>query len=310
MNIVQSTYKRNISSLIAESILNNCIVHINTNALYVHYCLNKHKKKSSLVKVYQEAVQNNNYIRSKYYGRDKRTFRIFAVKGYVNLINESDPIVLKSIQSRYEDGYIVVFDYKVHEYNIFRSLLNVPDCPQDIHKFVSDTLGVPRSEAKVIDSTLLYAREESVIRMCQSLVDSKKYDKESLRSIFDVFSNLRVYIEAYNKTKIEMFRKTGYVVNSYGRKIYPKDESSIFNNIIQSIGTELLIDDLISIDLLGLKKTHILFHRFDSIYFDVDKSQLENSIGVIKRTMENIHPEYHLEVGIQIGRGLTSMLEL
>lgn len=304
-----SSYKRNLKSILAENILGKLKIYINTDILNSHILLNK-TQKGSIVRIFKEASENDGFIKCRYYSRNKKTFRLFTAPGSINLINESDPVVLSSIVSRYNDGYVVEFDYITHEYNILCGMLGLSEFPEDIHTFVQESLNISRKEAKLISIPMLYGRDQDFVNICKKLLSSKTYSTDGVEKIILTFKELRNHINKFISDREKQYKEHGYVVNSYGRKIWPKDKNCIFNNVVQSIGAEVLIEDILSVAELGLKNTDLMFHKFDSLIFDIDKQNLSGSIRKIRKIMENINQDFNLRVKIKIGKNMADMQEL
>jgi len=122
---------------------------------------------------------------------------------------------------------------------------------------------------------------------------------------------MREKISEFIKPHLDSYREFGYVINPYGRKIYPKSEDVIFNNIAQSIGSEILIDCIVKLNsFIQKKRINILFQRFDSVYFDFDKENLYNHLEDIYNIMCNINPDIELKAKINVGTSVGTLKEL
>lgn len=302
------TYKRIIRSSIAEQILSKCGIYVDLNVLRAHFISNNVPKTSEIYRYMKSASQGGGYIYTRYHSKDITTSRMFVEKGYLNLITLSDPAILSSIKSRYDDGIIVSLDFKAFEPSIIGHLLG--ECfPYDIHTWAENLLGLSRSEVKKMNMTLLYCEsfEDKIVEYCEELL-SKSIDADKCFEYVNRFTEIRKSVENYISPHEKIFVKNGYIVNTFGRKIYIKESRNIFNNMVQSIGSEILVESIIDVSkFLKNKKSHILFHRFDSIYFDFSKESFLKDIENVIKIMENSGGDIKLNVGIQLGNSLNSL---
>lgn len=297
-------YTRLIRSAIARQILSNCDIHLDTCSLRTNILVNKsnHIGTSELNK-WLNAAYPNKFVTTKYNSLKYTTHRMFVEKGQLNPITLSNPQILEAITSRYNDGKIYEIDWKCHEYTILKGLFPIlKNYPDDIHTEVSNILKCSRSEAKQIDSLLLYGDDNEVVNW----FNTSTYDE--IGWLYDLIRPIRIEISEYIDSQFETYIKSGYVINLYGRKIYPKSKRNIFNNIVQSIGVELLVETIIKLhNLFGMTDGYnLLFHRFDALYFDLESDILINKII---STMENIDPRFNLKVNIKSGDNLREIKE-
>jgi hypothetical protein len=294
---MHSSYERSIRSAIAEQILNKSSVYLQNSLLKIPFLMKVQSKsvdKNSEFYKFYKLSTNNTLISTEYYSRDKRTFRIFTKSGYPNFITLHDPHIMKAMKSRHPLGKIVMIDYSVFEFTIIGNILGIKDFPEDIHSYTANEFGCERSDAKRINGVLFYGNEESIGNMLEHT--------DGLTTEFGTFvMDIRERINQYVDTLSEVYTQGGWVLNSYGRKIYPKNEDSIFNNVIQSIGSEILIESLIELyKYTKDKPIDIMFHRFDSLFFDCSKEGIEDIEGV-KHIMENINPDIPLKTTVHVG---------
>jgi len=305
-----STYLRQLESIKAEQILSKSKIFIDTNSLRPH--LIGKPNQGDVYRYMKNASQGGGYISTEYSSRGKITNRMFTKKGHLNLITLSNKIILKSIKSRYEDGFIVVLDYKNYEPTIMRQYLDLDFC-EDLHTWASELLRLDRSIVKTYNMAILYGKsfDTQILRISKELTNDHGCKEYNMINYLGTMEQLNLQILKYVDSVIESFKFNGFIVNLYGRKIYPKDASNIFSNEIQSVGSEILVDAIIKIDeLLNEKGAHLLFHRFDALYFDISKSALRNMLPKIIKLMESANPDINLTVGIQLGKDLTSLKEL
>lgn len=282
---VWDNYDRLMRGAMAEQILNRAKIRVNTPILKT---LVENTKRSDpfyreYVMYHKAAQAGEGYISSRYYSRDKVTARMFTESGCLNLINLSDPTLKRAIVSRYAKGSIVCIDFSTFEFTIIASILKEHGCtiPIDVHTHTANLLGCTRDEAKTHNGVLFYGTNENVVGLCESLGVN---DDAWLTYVQDVRQAISSYMKQY-----ESYDDVGYVVNLYGRRVYPKASNTIFNSVVQSTGSDILIEAIISLDsMLKNKKAEILFHRFDSVYFDFARSELYELLTHVNATMQNV----------------------
>lgn len=308
------TYSRIVSSSIAEQILGECSVFIDVPKLQALNRIPKSGDKDRF-KFMRKAIEGDGYISSKYYSRDKRTFRIFPAKKELNLINLSSEDVLKSMRSRYKSGKIVCMDYSNFEYSIMRGIFEeLTDTPADLHQWAADLFDTTRDSVKAMNHAMVYGSTEDIrlmIRRVRELVEKSSNNNNNGEEYINTIFKIRGMIKDYTNGLVDGYKKNGYVLNHYGRKIYPKNEDSIFNNIIQSNGSEVMVDALISLwEKSKREKWNILFQRFDAIYFDFSsEALLEGRVDEVKKIMEGVNDNYDLSVSIKMGDSVYKLKE-
>lgn len=301
-------YNRLIRSAHAEQVLSKCKIYVDIDMLRKHNIRRQDSVNSEMYRYLKCASENKSYIHTKYYSRNKTTFRLFTTKGNLNLITLSDPDILSCIKSKYDDGYIVEIDYTSFEYTIMLNLLNIVNAPEDIHLETTNILGCSRDEAKKLNNAILYGSPVSTVIS----TINKKYDSSSIKKYISLINKIVTPIHEYENDNKDSYLKNGYVVNSYGRKIYPKRVGNIFNNVIQSIGSDIIIEAILRItDFIKNKDANLMFHRFDSLYLDISKDTLYKHLNGINNIMKQIpSPSPRLGTKIKIGKDLTTLEEL
>lgn len=311
MDQIVSTYQRLTRSATAEQVLSKAKIFIDTNVLRPHLIGDDVDKSSEIYKFMKNASQGGGFISTEYDSKLKITARMFTKKNHLNLITLHDNRVLKSMRSRYDGGFMMMIDYSNFEPSIIKSILGL-SYSSDLHQEMADILGTDRNVAKRFNMELIYATNfnYSIERVVGEL-SSVGLGREEILTYVDHMVSIREFTNAYIEPMMEMYSTNGYVANSYGRKIYPKNERNVFNNIIQSIGSEILVEAIIKLDtLLQGTQAHILFHRFDALYFDISKPALFQNLPRIIKAMESIDDSIDLKVDINIGGDLTSLKEL
>ena len=312
MNETKTTYQRLLRSSQAEQILSTSKIHIDVAKLRPHLIGNTTEKSSDLYKFAKQASQNSGYIYTDYDSKTKTTARMFTKRGHLNLITLSDERILSAINSRYENGRIICLDYKAFEPTIISNLLDEP-LPDNIHEWASSLLDVPKKVIKVFNMELMYGEDFSyhAKKVMVSLTREYGVDEDSLVEYVDTFKNIRTNIDSYTQAISETYDTKGFVLNSYGRKIYPNHKRNIFNNVIQSIGSEILAEAIIELDkFLNGREAHLLFHRFDALYLDMSKQAILKGLSKIIKIMEGAYADAPLKVGIQIGEGMSSLEDI
>lgn len=308
-----SHYKRLVRSIEAEQILSRCTIRINVDTLRPHIIGNNVDKNSDPYRYMKNASAGGGFVQTEYSSLDKVTARMFTKKGCLNLITLSNKAVMKSMDSRFPKGKIVCLDYKAYEPSIIRSILG-DVMPEDIHKWATDTLMVvPRGVVKLINMQCLYAKnfETMIGRHAETLVCEHGCDPDDVLEYVKRMDSIHLAVEEYLTPLREQFDQAGYITNKYGRKVFPKDRTAIFNTVIQSIGSEIIIEAIINLsDTLKGKEAVLLFHRFDALYFDMGRDALIRHLGKIIKTMESADESVALKVGIQLGDTLASLEEI
>lgn len=288
-----SDYRRRMRSAFAEDILSKSDIYLNVPLLKM---LSYGKSNQQADKLYHNCSQSK--INARYYSRDKVTARLFTMEGSFNPITLSDPDIKECIVSRYRsEGVIVELDFSQFEPSIMFNLMNF-SFDGDVHNIVSDKFNISRQDAKKLNNAYFYGMSSENVK---KLVDVNEY--------FHLMSEFAITKEKYVQPHIEHYREHGYVVNFFGRKIYPRSEHTIFNNLIQSTGSDILIEAIIRI--YKQNKFNIIFHRFDSLFFDMKISDVYLYLSELRNLMcTNDIPGLHLHTSVYIGNNLNKLKKL
>jgi len=303
-----TTYQRILKSSIAEQILADCKIYVDVDTLRPHLIGDRVSKGSEVYKYMKNASQGGGFVSTKYHSKDIITARMFTCKNHLNVITLSDPVVLSAMKSRYDRGVMAVLDYKAYEPSIIRHILG-NSFPENFHTWAAQILCLDRSDVKRVNMALLYCEdfEARAVHTVDDLV-GMGCDPNHIVSYICHMEDIRNKIDEFVGPHIKTYQKYGYIVNSFGRKIYPKESRNIFSNMIQSIGSEIIVDAIIDTnEFLSGKKSHLLFHKFDSLYFDISRGDFSKNIDAIVKIMESIGGEIQLKVGIQLGNSLNSL---
>lgn len=312
--MVDNTYDRLIKTTIAEKIMNKSFVNFDMgyfSTVFNDKRNSREKLDPEFVKFYKYAKDGSGIVSTKYNSKNKVTARMFTEKGFPNFITLSNNEVIRSIKSRYnKSGCFALMDYSNFEYKIIRKILKLNDFPDDFHNESALLLGVDRDIVKKLNNMVFYGEINNNWKNNLSKYLSKTSEenlKKYLYYIKEIKSSTRDLLTEKNKE----YETNGFVLNYYGRKIYPNNQKDIFNNIVQSTGSEILIDAIINIDnYIANKNIHFMFHRFDSIFFDCEIEQLKKDLETIISLMELACETIPQSVKTKVGKSLLNMKEI
>ena len=186
---------------------------------------------------------------------------------------------------------------------------------QDIHSLTaSEVFNVPitdvdeniRRSAKAINFGIIYGI--SAFGLAKQLNISRTEASEYIKSYFAKFSSIKEYMA---ETK-EFAKKNGYVNTIFGRKCIVGDidtknparrsfmERAAINAPIQGSAADIIKramirmhDELRNSEL----KTKMLLQVHDELIFEADEKEIDDSIRIIRKVMENAHkPSQELSV--------------
>ncbi len=226
---------------------------------------------------------NKKTLQVEYSNKRALTGRIYCNDKKFNpqFLPKTSP-VRSEIVSRFKKGSITVFDYVSFETKIslflsknegFIKKYKNCDLHTEISKIIFDTKEVTpaqRTAGKQINHSIIYgASDEKLKTLLQANNINEKLIlkiKEFLKPIID------------NSKKIqEDYKKNNVLINPYHTVIHPKKEWATYNNFIQSIAADIVVDKLFKIKhLLENYKSKFLYQVFDSFVFDIhpDESDL------------------------------------
>lgn len=219
-----------------------------------------------------------NYKLAKVHYSNKRTItgRILAKDNYnpQNLEKNNDDRT--KIISRFEDGYILAFDYISFEPKIAIYLSGDDSFienyySKDIHYEAGILLfDVPELEpgqrkfAKSIVNPLLYGAGDDLL--LKNLAEQFSNPQEQLQKIRKFLKPILGYSEQLKK----FYKHNGYLVTPWGSIIKPEKEFAYFNNFMQAFAAEIIVDKIIEIkELLKNYKSQFLFQVHDSLILDL-----------------------------------------
>jgi len=210
------------------------------------------------------------------------------------------------IVSRFDNGKIVSFDYTSFEARIALYFCGDNDFIHNYQKsdlhfetakilFGRDNISDEnRTFAKNINHSILYgAAKKTVLERISYL--------NSAEEIYYNILNFLSPILKKSKEIFKVFRSFGYVVNEWGTMVYPEKDYAAFNNYIQSMATEILIDKTSEIKkFLSNYKSKMIFQVHDSLVFDISPD--ENFI--IKELAKIIMKYKEMSFSVTYSRGL------
>ena len=196
----------------------------------------------------------------------------------------------KKIISRFRNGRIYQFDYTSFEARIALYLSEDEEFIQDYydkdlhsetatiifetHDFTSEQ----RDVAKLANMAIMYGASEAT---AMKLLGNYPDHHEKLRRI-------KVFLEPiFKRAKeiIEESNQNGYLINKWGSIIKPEKDYAGFNNYLQSIAAEIVVDKVLEIkELLKPYKSQFLFQVHDSLVFDVHPEEIE-LVQIIAKTL-------------------------
>jgi hypothetical protein len=239
-------------------------------------------------------------LRLKYSNKRTITGRINCVDKRFNpqhLARKSEE--RNRIASRFNKGEIAVFDYVSFETKL--SVLLTKDkefigrmSGLDMHvetakalyskKTISES---ERSVGKQVNHSIIYGIGSERLN---ALLAEKGVDTGSVKEVRKL---LKPIIDN-SKRVSEEFKKTGYIVNPYRSVIYPQKEWAVYNNYVQSIAADLVVDKLFAIKkLLHGMRSKFMYQVYDSFVFDMHPEE-SFLIERIKETLQK-SGSYHFD---------------
>jgi len=157
-----------------------------------------------------------------------------------------------------------------------------------------------RGVGKRVNHSIVYGigKEKLMLYLIESGISEEKTKKR----IKQVQEFLKPILDNAKSIK-EEFKNCGYIINPYNSVIYPQKEWAVYNNYVQSIAADLVVDKLFIIrKLLSGMKTRFMYQVYDSFIFDVHPDELF-FIEKIKSTLEK-SGSYRFEVECVTGKNL------
>jgi DNA polymerase I-like protein with 3'-5' exonuclease and polymerase domains len=201
-----------------------------------------------------------------------------------------------AIVSQYKNGKIVTFDYTSFEIKLALFLCQdeafiIANKDKDLHaetaKILYNKLDITieeRSIGKSINNTLLYGGGQELILSKMNGVVNSEIKLEEVKKFLEPILEMRQRIS-------DSCKEFGYLINVFGSIIRPEKSWAIFNNFMQALAADILVEKLFLIrDFLSKHKTVFLFQVHDSFIFDFhpDEMFLIDEITIILSSFEKI----------------------
>jgi hypothetical protein len=216
------------------------------------------------------------------------------------------------ICSRFQNGLIAVFDYVSFETKLSVLLTKDEDfisknANLDLHietaKIIFENDGInpdQRNVGKKINHSLIYGiGQEKLI----SFVRENGFNDEIANlKVKAIRKFLNPILENAKKIKDD-FKKQGFIINPYNSVIYPQKEWAVYNNYVQSIAADLVIEKLFLIrTLLNGMRSKFMYQVYDSFIFDVHPDEFF-LLDKIKESLQK-GGTYHFDVECVAGKTL------
>ena len=254
------------------------------------------------------------FVKVNYSNKRTLTNRIVC-KDEWNVQNEpKDSARRRDIRSRFEGGKILVVDYTSFESRISIFLTKDVDFirkyrDHDIHNDVAEIIfpntkisDVERKVGKTTNHTMIYGGSNDLL-----LKIVGPYSEEPEETLYYIRKLLAPIISNSKKTNEECHRN-GFIKTPWGSIIRPDKEYAAYNNLIQTIASEILVDKMIELkEFLKNKKSRLLFQIHDSIVFDVSPED-ENIISDIIEIMSKFKKSL-FSVDYKIGENYMELFE-
>lgn len=220
------------------------------------------------------------YTKSKYSNKRSVTGRIYCVSGFNTQMIPKKSDIRKQIVSRYDGGKIVVFDYVSFESKIS---LYYSKNKQFINKYKDKDLHLETAKAifgldnlseqqrkigKDVNHAILYGGGDTTVLKILKTVPNKNLALQNAKNFLEPILDVVEYIN-------NIYKEIGYLKSDFGVIIKPTKDYAAFNNFIQFMASEIVVDKLFEIkEFLKGKKIQFLFQVHDSFVFDFHPTEL------------------------------------
>lgn len=217
-------------------------------------------------------------------------------------------IIRKNIISRFKGGKICVFDYVAFETKLslyltknenFIKKLENTDLHKETSKIIFKKENISASERKIgknINHAIIYGVGDEKLR---SILIENQLNVELIKDI-------KKFLEPIlknSKNITEEYKKNGFIKNPYDSIIHPQKEWAVYNNYVQSIAADLVVEKLLKIKkFLESKKSKFMYQVYDSFIFDISPDEI-SIIKEIKNILTN-NGKYSFDVEYVIGNNL------
>lgn len=212
------------------------------------------------------------------------------------------------INSRFDRGSIGVFDFVSFETRLsviltkdseFIKSFSDSDLHTETAKVIYGKKSVTeneRSVGKQINHSIIYGIGNDRLN---AFMSENGLGQEKVK---DVRKLLKPIIENAKRVN-EDFKKKGYIVNPYNSVVYPQKEWAVYNNYVQSIAADLVIEKLFLIKrLLHGMNTKFMFQVYDSFVFDIHPEEIF-LVDKIRTTLQK-SGNYNFDVECVTGKTL------
>lgn len=227
---------------------------------------------------------------------DKRT-----ITGRINCVDSFNPQMLpkdsgirKQMISRYNNGTIVVFDYKSFETRLSMYLSRdesfiTKNMNSDLHYNTAKAMfgdieitKIHRKVAKDVNHAILYGGGDKLVKSIISKIENIDIDS-SLENVKNFLSPILQTSDYINN----VYKELGYIINPFGTLIKPNKSYAAFNNYVQSTATEIVVDKIQELKIwLENHKSSFMFQVHDSFVMDIHPDDID-SIKDITKILSN-----------------------
>lgn len=216
------------------------------------------------------------------------------------------------ITSRFQGGKIAVFDYVSFETKLSVLLTKNQEFIEkygslDLHietakiifgekKINQDQRGV----GKRVNHSIIYGIGQD--KLIAFLKESGFDDAGAEQKVKSIRNFLSPILDNSKKIK-EEFKRQGYIINPYYSVIYPQKEWAVYNNYVQSIAADLVIDKLFNIrELLTRFRSKFMYQVYDSFVFDIHPEEF----SIVEKIRDILQKagNYHFDVECITGKSL------
>ena len=241
-------------------------------------------------------LADSDFVYSEYnlYTRTGRPANSYSGVNYAAL--NKDDGSRRIIQSRFDDGMLVEFDFSSYHMFLVARILDISIPSADIHTYMAQLIlgkdnitPEEKSQMKQINFQLLYSDLDD------SIIEAVPYYAK---------------LDKFRNTLYKSFLKNGYIeTHLFKRRIYMPIDSkaaTVFNYYVQSYETEQnaifirRVTSYIQEKQLDLK---MILYTYDSILFDIPQHELHHSIAI-----KDLLSEFPLKM--HAGRDYFSMISV
>jgi hypothetical protein len=229
------------------------------------------------------------FLRLRY--SDKRTItgRINCTDGFNPQMLPKDSPIRNQIISRYQNGKIVVFDYKSFETRLSMYLSRdeefiLKNMHSDLHYNTAKSIfqreeisNEEREIGKSVNHAILYGGGDKLLKSIISKSNIEDVDSalDNVKSFISPILNTSEYIN-------NVYKELGYIINPFGTLIKPNKTYAAFNNYVQSTAADVVVDKIDEIkNWIKNKKSSFMFQVHDSFVLDISPEDT-NAIEEIK----------------------------